>query len=161
MRSTQLLLVLLSFNLIPNGYALAEQVVRVSEEGILVLGTDESVMLAGVQLSPETIRMLPALLAGKDVTVKRDDELSETDSFAATPVYLYIDANEINFPFEPGGKYKTTRMMINEWLLSIGAARVPRRYVFEKRNEFLKVQEEAKNRADGIWSYEEVWAEDV
>ena len=45
-------------------------------------------------------------------------------------------------------------MMLNEVLLAWGSARVEHKTAFRRENEFSKIEAEARQKGEGIWSYE-------
>lgn len=131
----------------------AEEVVSFKADGVLTLNDGSLVRLAGVELPPESASLLAVLLGGKQVEIEKvESEITGTEPL---PVYVYVQTSEIPQPHPADIKAREKRIMINELLLRLGAARMLESESGKHREDFESAQTEAKNGGQGIWSYEE------
>ncbi|HTL48733.1 MAG TPA: hypothetical protein VL688_11805 [Verrucomicrobiae bacterium] len=145
-----LLLVLVVFlSVVPRLWA--EKVSSIHPDGSLALDNGQTVQLAGLELPEETLRLLPILLGGKDIEVRPDTAPAE----GPVPAYLFVNTSEIDMPFADKFKTREKKVMVNELLLFLGAAKVDRSKPCQELDGFLRLEDEAKKKAQGIWSYEE------
>lgn len=131
-----------------NGWA--EVVKEISPEGTLTLASGEKVALAGVQFDPEGISVLKVLANKQDLRMER---LSDSEGGAQVYAYVYLRAKFLPIPFKPSNAVGEEEILLNEFLLQIGAARVVEDREFKKKQQFLEIQEKAKKKGEGIWSY--------
>jgi hypothetical protein len=125
--------------------AFAGQIKEIGETGIIRTAEGEAYSLAGIRLPPESLPLLSLLVAGNEVEI-------EQDSQPGPEVYLYVQAREIGLPFRDSVP-KNSRILINRFLVELGAAEVlPGE--FDKQEEFLAAQEKAREKGEGIWSYD-------
>ena len=57
-------------------------------------------------------------------------------------------------PAKPSEVPDEQEVLLNEFLVKIGAAKVAEAQDFRYKAKFLKVQEEARKKGEGVWSYE-------
>ena len=129
----------------------AEIVTDVGPDGTLTLASGKQVVLAGVRMDTEGISVLRVLAQKQDLKFKL---IANSTPGAKEFAYAYLKAKYVRFPAKlneiPGEK----EVLINEFLVKIGAAKVAETQDFSHKAKFLKVQEEAKKKGEGIWSYE-------
>lgn len=133
------------------GGAAAAEISGISPDGILTLADGEKVRLGGIVLSDEGIQLLPVLLSGREVSLdrlRRDEGAEGPDE-----VLIFVETSQIDFPFLDG-KESNRRMAVNEWLIQKGAARVRTDIDFHGKDKFLSLEYEARQRGEGIWSYD-------
>lgn len=133
--------------------ALAERVKAILADGTLELEDGRRVRFAGIQLSQEALHLLPTLFADREVDVK-EQESGKGSEGAPLPGFLYVKMRVAKFPLHPDAEPKEKRIMVNEWLLAVGAAKVDEASSFEAKEHFLEIQAEASRRGEGIWSYQ-------
>jgi endonuclease YncB( thermonuclease family) len=68
--------------------------------------------------------------------------------------YAYLQAKYVKFPAKLRDIPDEQEVLLNEFLVKIGAAQVDESQDFSHKTKFLKVQAEAKTRGEGVWSYE-------
>ncbi len=95
--------------------------------------------------------VLTTLIAHKDLSFEPEGSLTEAGRQSG---YLYVNAFEIDFPFHPQGHPREKRLMVNQLLIELGAARVDTGKVFKYKNDFLKAEEKARLLGAGVWSFE-------
>lgn len=132
--------------------AYAEKVSAVHPEGNIQLDDGRIVSLAGVELVPESVNLLKVLLEGKKVSVRPAPDLI-LGVAGSSPVYLYTHTAEIRIPLPQSWKIHEQEVMVNELVLGLGAGRVIEDTGFSKRKDFLRIQEGARARGEGVWSY--------
>ncbi len=130
--------------------AQAASVKTIDENGILELQSGEKICLAGIELPSESIRLLSSLVAGRKIDI---DYAKTAKTQNLKSAYLYITTPVFHFPPAANAKPEQKKIMVNEFLLSIGAAKVGEA---EKKwkDRFEKIQLEARRRGEGIWSYD-------
>ena len=129
----------------------AEVVQEVGRDGTLTLESGKQVVLAGVQMDAEGVSVLRVLAQKQDVKLQI---LSRAGPGAKESVYAYLLAKYLKFPVKPEGVSDEQEILLNEFLVKVGAAKVIETQDFSHKAKFLKVQAEAKRKGEGIWSYE-------
>ncbi len=129
----------------------AEIVTEVGKDGTLTLESGKQVVLAGVEMDPEGISVLRVLAQKQDVRLQL---LAQAAPEAKAFAYVYLKAKYLKFPAKLGATPDEQEVLINEFMVKIGAAKVAAAQVFSRKARFLKVQEESKKKGEGIWSYE-------
>lgn len=127
----------------------AAQIEEIQKDGSLKLDDGSSLKLAGIILSTEAPKIIAAISAGQELEI----EIVPTDS-ASQSAYVYILSHEISLPFDPLSIPNTQRRMMNEMLLQMGAASLEKGTEFLYKSRFQALEDEAKMRGYGIWSYE-------
>jgi hypothetical protein len=137
-------------------HAFAEKIKSLKSDGSFVLDNkdQESVRLAGLALAEESLPLVATLLAGKEVDISEDKNLAKESPEKIKPVYLYVKTKELDLPFELADKPRESKIMVNELLILMGAARLDEERPFKERELFLKAESRAKERGEGIWSYD-------
>lgn len=137
------------------GRVWGEQVAEVRPDGVIEFESGRKVVLAGIRLAPEAESLLQVLIQGKVVEVKYDKSFLRSNLNDPDPVYLYVETSEIQFPFKQNLRSEEKRVMVNQLLISFGAAQVDRALSFKYREKFEAAQKGARLRGEGIWSYDE------
>jgi len=129
----------------------AEIVTEVGSDGTLTLASGKQVVLVGVQMDTEGISVLRVLVQKQDLKFKL---IAHSTSEAKELAYVYLKAKYLKFPSKPNKTPNEQEVLINEFLVKIGAAKVDESQDFSRKAKFLKVQEEARKKGEGVWSYE-------
>lgn len=129
----------------------AEVVTEVGTDGTLVLESGKQVALAGIQMDTEGISILRVLARKQDLKFQL---IASPVPGAKEFVYAYLKAKYLKFPSKPREIPDEQEVLLNEFLVKIGAAKVAEAQDFRHKAKFLKVQAEAKKKGEGIWSYE-------
>lgn len=129
----------------------AEIVTEVGTDGTLTLESGKRISLVGIQMDSEGISILRVLVQGQDVTMQL---IANTAPGAVERAYLYLKAKYLKFPNRLNEIPDEQEVLINEFLVKIGAAKVMENQDFSRKDRFLKAQEEARTKGEGIWSYE-------
>ncbi len=129
----------------------AELITDVSAEGILTLEDGKRVSLAGVVLDAHGASILRVLAHRQNASVEVLREMRSADGGECA--YVYLKSRSLDFPFTAGRTADERDMMLNEFLLRLGAARVDEGQAFAQKKKFLLIQEEASKKGEGIWSY--------
>ena len=116
--------------------AYAEHVKAVRPDGALELDNASVIKLAGIQLQPESLAVVSTLLAGKDVQVEYEPAIKSENEPGVAQAYIYVDSNELDMPFKKDTSPRQVRVMINELLLSTGAARTETAADFKFKSHF-------------------------
>ncbi|MBU3758793.1 MAG: hypothetical protein FGM27_02560 [Candidatus Omnitrophica bacterium] len=130
------------------------RVKSLEKDGSLRSEAGERMRLAGIELPEESIALLSVLLGGKDIEVTPDTKLSAGGNPETNPVYLSVSMAEIDVPFAQAVPARERKIMINELLLALGAARLQRDADFDFKESFAQRESEAREKGLGIWSYE-------
>jgi endonuclease YncB( thermonuclease family) len=141
--------------ILPN-LLLADQVKALESSGIIQFADGSRVVLAGVTVPPESVRLLSVIVSGKEIEWEQESSKDYLKTADPKYAYLYVKTFEMDFPFTPGARPKETKVMINELLLSLGLARVDGDKEFKHREKFLKIESQARTQGQGIWSYEPI-----
>ena len=131
---------------------LALQAKKIDSRGTIFLDDNRKISLAGIELSPDFFSILSIILAGRDISFQKDAVLPASES-GVIPGYVTVDTSEIDLPFEPNVQHKR-HVMINEFLISLGIAKVATALDFKRKVSFLELEQSAKERGSGLWSYE-------
>jgi hypothetical protein len=134
------------------GPLLAETVVDIAADGTLTLASGKHVTLAGILMDTEGISVLKAVAAKQDVRI---EEISASALSARSFAYAFLETRFMKFPNLLGAAANTEEVMLNEFLIRTGAAKVDKNQEFAKKQDFLELQSEAKIKGEGIWSYED------
>lgn len=130
--------------------AFADVVKEVGPDGTLTLESGRKIILAGVELDVEGVSVLKVLAKNQDLRVQKVDlSAAGSEEYA----YAYMTAKSLNFPFAPDELAGQEEVMLNEFLLQTGAAKVKEGQDFLQKTRFLKLQEQAKEKGEGVWSY--------
>jgi endonuclease YncB( thermonuclease family) len=129
----------------------AEIVKEVGADGTLMLESGKQVVLAGIQMDDEGISVLRVLARKQDL---RFQLIANAVPGAKEFAYAYLKAKSLKFPAKLNDVPGEQEVLINEFLVRIGAAKVAEAQNFSHKAKFLKVQEEAKKKGEGVWSYE-------
>lgn len=122
------------------------------ETGVLTLDDARQVQLAGVKLAPEAFKSMAVLFSSQDIDL--DEEKSLSAAAGVPVVYISMKAMEIPFPNKDNAQPRGAKISLNEMLVSSGLASVDDTKDFKKKDDYLKLQEEAKRLGKGIWSQE-------
>ena len=128
----------------------AEVVTEVGADGTLKLESGKQVVLAGIQMDADGISVLRVLAQKQDLKFQL---LSNSAPGAKESAYAFLQAKYLKFPVKPKGSSDEQEILLNEFLVKIGAARVAEAQDFRHKARFLKAQAEAKRKGEGIWSY--------
>lgn len=128
----------------------AEVVTEVGRDGTLTLESGKQIVLAGVELDSDGISVLRVLAQKQDVRI----QLLRAAPGIKEAAYVYLQAKYLRLPMKPQEVSEEQEILINEFLVHTGAAKVAESQDFSRKAEFLKVQAEAKRKGEGIWSYE-------
>ena len=129
----------------------AEKITQVREDGSMSLESGKIISLAGIDLPPESMPLLSILITNKEVDVQEAKKVPKISD--AEPVYLYVRASELEMPFK-GANPRDSRVLINRFLLEIGAATLQPGFIADKEVEFKDAEAGARKRGEGVWSYE-------
>ena len=141
--------------MIDSPIAFAERVTAIEKEAVLRLESGGRVLLAGLDLPEESMPLLKILLGGKDVEISRDEKNVLQGENQPQPSYLYVNTSEIELPFANAVPAQEKRIMINELLVALGAARVKKDLDFEHKQDFMTLEDKARTAGQGLWSYAE------
>jgi hypothetical protein len=131
---------------------LSAQIVKeVGTDGTLTLEDGKQVVPVGVQMDSEGISILRVLVRKQDVKLQL---IASAVPGAKEFAYIYLQAKYLKFPAKLNAIPDEQEVLINEFLVKIGAAKVSETQDFSRKTKFLKVQDEAKKKGEGIWSYE-------
>ncbi len=134
----------------------SQQVHSIKSSGILELENGDRVTLAGIRVPEESMNSLSVILTKKEVSWEEEKSFEKNPAASVKSVYLYVNNQELDFPFKSGSAPRTKKVMVNEWLLSLGLARVDGEKLFRHKEAFLELEAEANRRGMGIWSYEPI-----
>jgi len=129
----------------------AETVTAVGADGTLTLEGGKQVLLVGVQMDDEGISVLRVLVQKQDLKFQL---IANSTPGAKEFAYAYLQAKYLRFPSKLNEVPDEQEVLINEFLVKLGAAKVAETQDFRFKAKFMKVQEEAKQKGEGIWSYE-------
>jgi len=133
-----------------------EKIRHIRDDGIMVLDSGKKVTFAGIQLSKEALRMLPAILAEGNIEVEIAKLKPKPDRGEAQPVYLFVKMKELDWNVPGNSAVGQRKVMVNELLLKTGAAWLdPQITDFKEKNKFAEIQNQARTEGQGIWSYVE------
>lgn len=123
-----------------------------AQDGGLLLQDGRKVYLAGIQLDEQGVSIVRVLTEKQNIRIK--ELLGLTPPDGKTLIWAYLDTRSLKFP--PGARESVVEreVMLNEFLIRIGAAKVSEGQEFDRKKNFLKFQDEAKKRGEGVWSYE-------
>ena len=130
----------------------AAQAKSIKASGILEMKDGQQVRLAGLVIPEESLSTLSVLLSGKNVNFEQDSK--NKDATKPKTGYLYVKTKELDFPFKAEARPRESTVMVNRLLITLGLARVDLEQEFKRREDFLKLETEARNKGRGIWSYE-------
>jgi hypothetical protein len=129
----------------------AEMVTEVGPDGTLTLESGKQVFLVGVQMDTEGVSILRVLTQKQDLKLQL---IAGSVPGAKELAYAYLKAKYLKFPAKLNEIPDEQEVLINEFLVKTGAAKVDETQDFRYKDKFLKVQEEAKKKGEGVWSYE-------
>ena len=128
----------------------AEIVTEVGVDGTMTLADGKRVVLAGVKMDSEGASVLRVLAQRQDLKFQL---LAQPAPDGKEYAYAYLKAKYVKFPAAMHDVPSEKEVLLNEFLLKIGAARVDEGQDFSQKVKFLKVQEEAQKKGEGVWSY--------
>ncbi len=131
----------------------AEQARKIHANGTLELDNGLRAIPAGLKFVPEGVGLMRLLIAGKELELRY--ERSQGAALDPAPAYIHLKSHTLKLPFKLSAIPEEEKIMVNEFLLAVGAARVDRSAPFKEQERFLKIEEEARRRGEGLWSYEE------
>ena len=149
--SIRWLLLLLSGLCVFSSLLCAEIVKEVGADGTLTLESGKQVVLAGIEMDAEGISVLRVLVQKRDLKLRL---IARSAPGAKELAYGYLKAKYLKFPAKTDDTPDEHEVLINEFLVKTGAAKVAETQDFSHNAKFLKVQEEAKKKGQGVWSYE-------
>ncbi|MFH0984599.1 MAG: thermonuclease family protein [Candidatus Omnitrophota bacterium] len=129
----------------------AEPVAAVENDGTLTLESGKKIFLVGLRMDSEGISVLRVLAQKQDL---RLELIANPKPGAPEAAYAYLQAKYLKFPVKPNGIPDEEEVLLNEFLVKTGAAKVAEDQDFGRKPNFLKIQEEAKAKGEGVWSYE-------
>lgn len=141
----------------------AEKITEVNDEGALVLANGGQVMLAGVECSEEGRGELAFLAEGKDARIEvldpaakssSEDSLKDDGGGAPQQAYVFVRQAGLMLPYIPSKSPEIQEVMLNEILLSLGAAKVRGGENHPRGVHFKELETQAQKSGQGIWSYE-------
>ncbi len=142
----------------------AEKIQSVDDSGNLVLENGERIVLGGIECSEEGRGDLAFLTVGKDARLE-DFESPGPAAVSAVPKgdlsvkpirksYVYVRQAGLMLPYVPNKSPDVLEVMVNEVLLSLGAAQLRAGEDHPNLSQFQALEAEAKKTGQGIWSYE-------
>lgn len=129
----------------------SEIVTEVGGDGVLTLADGKKVVLAGIQMDDEGISVLRVLVHKQDVKFQL---LANSLRDGKESAYAYLQAKYVKFPVKIDRIPDEEEVLINEFLVKVGAAKVDETQDFSRKARLLRVQEEAKEKGEGVWSYQ-------
>lgn len=129
----------------------AEIVTEVGADGTLTLESGKRVALVGIRMDDEGVSVLRVLVQKQDVKLQL---IAGSAPGATELAYAYLQAKYLKFPTKLNQIPDEHEVLINEFLVKLGAAKVIETQDFRYKAKFLKVQAEARKKGEGVWSYE-------
>jgi Staphylococcal nuclease homologue len=129
----------------------AEPIASVEPDGMVTLESGKKIYLVGIRMDSDGVSILRVLAQKQDLRLQLIKSSAPGEPEAA---YAYLQAKYLKFPVKPDGVPDEEEVLLNEFLLKTGAAKVDETQDFGRKKEFLKIQEEAKVKGEGVWSYE-------
>jgi endonuclease YncB( thermonuclease family) len=129
----------------------AEIVKEVGPDGMLTMVDGKQVFLVGVQMDTEGVSVLRVLAQKQDLKLQL---IARSAPGAKEFAYAYLKAKYVKFPAKLNETSGDQDILLNEFLVKTGAAKVAEAQDFSRKAKFLKVQAEAKKKGEGVWSYE-------
>jgi endonuclease YncB( thermonuclease family) len=129
----------------------AEVVKAIGPDGTLTLESGKQVVLVGIRMDEEGVSILRVLVRKQDVKLQL---IAGAASGGKEAAYVYLQSKYVKFPGKSGEDPGEQEVLLNEFLVKIGAAKVVEAQEFSHKARFLKIQEEAKKKGEGVWSYE-------
>jgi endonuclease YncB( thermonuclease family) len=102
-------------------------------------------------MDAEGVSVLRVLVRGQDLKFQL---LANSSPGAVESAYAYLQAKYVNFPVKLNEVPDEQEVLINEFLVKVGAAKVDEAQDFSRKAKLLKVQSEAKEKGEGVWSYQ-------
>ena len=136
--------------LVLSGVLFAEVVTDVAKDGTLTLADGKRVVLVGIQMDEEGVSVLRVLAHKQDVKLQL---LTHVPVDGKKSAYVYLLSKSVKHPGKPGAMPGEQEVLLNEFLLEIGAAKVAETQEFSRKAKFLKIQAEARKKGEGVWSY--------
>jgi len=137
--------------IVPSALLFAALVKDVGADGTLNFEDGKRVVLAGIQMDEEGISVLRVLAQKQDVKLQL---IPGTLPDGKKSGYAYLQSKYIKFPEKAGVIPAQQEVLLNEFLVKVGAAKVVETQTFSQKARFLKVQAEARKKGEGVWSYE-------
>lgn len=150
-RMVRCLVAVLLGMLLFTGRLLAETVKEVRPDGTLVLDNGRMVALAGIQLDLEGVSVLRVIARNQNLRLREEPGAPRG---GLVSVYAYLRAKFLKFSALAAERTHEEEIMLNAFLLEHGAARVAEGSDFAEKDRFLKIQEAARKKGEGVWSYE-------
>lgn len=129
----------------------AEIVKEVSPEGVLIMEDGRKFALAGVVMDAEGASVLRVLAQKQDVRLEVLNSVKAADGGECA--YAHLTAKAQSFPSGSGKTAGEEEVALNEFLIRTGSAKVDASQDFARKEKFLKLQEEARRKGEGVWSY--------
>lgn len=129
----------------------AEIVKEIDPDGALKLESGKRVVLAGILMDAEGITVFKAVAKKRDVRI---EDVLNAPQVSPNHVYAFLQSKFIRIPYRATDAAGAEEVMLNEFLIGTGAAKVDESQEFPKKQDFLKLQDEARKKGEGIWSYE-------
>ncbi|HOW87728.1 MAG TPA: thermonuclease family protein [Candidatus Omnitrophota bacterium] len=124
---------------------------EVGNDGVLTLADGKKVVLAGIQMDDQGVSVLRVLARKQDVKFQL---LANSLHEGKESAYAYLKAKYVKFPVKIDRVPDEEEVLINEFLIKVGAAKVDEAQDFSRKARFLKVQDEARQKGEGVWSYQ-------
>lgn len=121
-----------------------------SKTGAVVLENGKRVFLAGIQLDEQGISILKVLISKQNLRLEECPSATRSNELR---VLAYLNKKSLKFPPAANEAVDEKEVMLNEFLIRMGAAKVAEGEDFEQKKDFMKLQDEAQKRGEGIWSY--------
>ena len=133
-----------------SGILFAEMVTDVGGDGTLTLADGKRVALAGIHMDEDGVSVLRVLAGKQDVKLEM---LSRESPGGRESAYVYLQSKSVKFSGKTGARPSEKEVLLNEFLVEVGAAKVVEAQEFSRKDQFLKVQAAAKKKGEGVWSY--------
>lgn len=126
---------------------------QVLPSGLIRLDDGRNVSLAGIKLNEEAINVISIMLSGHEIGFEKESAPQYAPSVAGTePGYIYLEAKEISFPFNPKSNPKESKWMLNKFLLTLGMASAETDKDFKHKEDFVKEETLARQKGEFIES---------
>lgn len=133
------------------GTPLFAQVVKeVGPDGTLTMEDGKQVVLVGIRMDDEGVSVLRVLARKQELRLQL---IAGAAPGAKEFAYAYLKAKSLGLPAKADKAPDEEEVLLNEFLVRIGAAKVAEGQDFRHRQRFLKLQEEARKKGEGVWSY--------
>lgn len=125
-------------------WVFAERVVNIQSGGKIRLENGSEILFAGIELESYAIPVVKALAQGRDISFEEETKLAASPQCPACKAgYVFIQSKEIQFPFKKGKEPRTSRLMLNEFLIRWGLAAADHESQYKHKEWFLRIEQEA------------------